>query len=126
LLKTTCKLSNLVYDIHMKILTKPIEKRLRENSKNPKKEGQKPALKLFNPAGAATWLFTELDDDGDTLFGLCDLGMGEPELGYASLSELTSIRVGFGLKIERDLHFKATKTLAEYAKEAREKGRICA
>ena len=67
----------------MKILTKAIEKVLRENSKNPNKEGQKPVLKLFNPMGAATWLRS-------------------------------------GLRIERDLHFRATKTLDEYAKDARE------
>ena len=30
-----------------------------------------PVLKLFNPCGAATWLASELDEDGDTLFGLC-------------------------------------------------------
>src|SRR3546814_10832872 len=29
-----------------------------------------PVVKLFNPVGAATWLATELADDGDTLFGL--------------------------------------------------------
>ena len=30
-----------------------------------------PLLKLFNPCGAATWLASELSQDGDTLFGLC-------------------------------------------------------
>ena len=44
-----------------------------------------PVVKLFNPMGPATWLLCELDADGDTLFGLCDLGVGEPELGYVSL-----------------------------------------
>lgn len=39
-----------------------------------------PLVKLFNPLGAATWLATELDEDGDTLFGLADLGFGCPEL----------------------------------------------
>lgn len=77
-----------------------------------------PVLKLFNPTGAATWLFTELDEDGDRLFGLCDLGMGEPEMGYASLSEIASIKTRFGLGIERDLHFKAKGTLSQYAKAA--------
>jgi hypothetical protein len=32
----------------------------------------------------------------------------------------------FGLPIERDLHFKADKTLTEYADEASENGRIIA
>ncbi|GAA0333453.1 hypothetical protein GCM10009087_49600 [Sphingomonas oligophenolica] len=35
-----------------------------------------PVVKFFNPVGAATWLATELDADGDTLFGLADLGFG--------------------------------------------------
>jgi len=32
----------------------------------------------------------------------------------------------FGLKIERDLHFKASKTLSAYATEARRTGSILA
>jgi hypothetical protein len=39
-----------------------------------------PVVKFFNPVGAATWLATELDADGNTLFGLADLGFGCPEL----------------------------------------------
>jgi hypothetical protein len=30
-----------------------------------------PVVKFFNPVGAATWLATELDEDHDTIFGLC-------------------------------------------------------
>lgn len=108
----------------MKLLTKQIEFELRRNFKNPLKKGMKPVVKFFNPCGAQTWLITELDDDGDTMFGLCDLGQGFPELGYVSLNELKSIRLRFGLGIERDLHFKATKTLEEYAKDARMNERI--
>lgn len=87
-------------------------------------EDFRPVVKLFNPCGAATWLLSELDEDGDTAFGLCDLGMGEPEMGYVSLAELAEIRLRFGLYIERDEHFTASKTLTEYAAEARRLGRI--
>ncbi len=108
----------------MKLLTKEIEKQLRANSaKRPNASEVKPVLKLFNPCGAATWLFTEMDQDG-ILYGLCDLGMGFPELGYASLEEIESVRLPFGLKIERDMHFTANKSLKEYADEANELGRI--
>ena len=62
--------------------------------------------------------------DFDTLFGLCDLGMGFPELGYVSLSELATVRNALGLHMERDLHFKADKALSQYAKEARVHQRI--
>ena len=111
----------------MKLLTKEIETKLRANAKERKPAFEvKPVLKLFNPCGAATWLFTELDEDGDTLFGLCDLGMGYPEMGYASLSEIASVTLRFGLKIERDMHFTANKSLQEYANEASREGRIIA
>ena len=53
----------------------------------------KPIVKLFTPDGGATWLLTELDPDYPTLaFGLCDLGMGFPELGYVSLSNRGALR----------------------------------
>ncbi|MEQ1541638.1 MAG: DUF2958 domain-containing protein [Novosphingobium sp.] len=83
-----------------------------------------PVVKFFNPCGAATWLFSELDSDGDTLFGLCDLGFGSPELGSASLAEIASVTVALGLKIERDLHFTATFPLSAYAEAARQHGGI--
>lgn len=84
-----------------------------------------PVVKFFNPCGAATWLITEMDEDG-RLFGLCDIGQGTPELGYVMLDELASIRLPFGLSIERDMHFKAKKPVEEYASEARQAGRIAA
>ena len=83
-----------------------------------------PLVKFFNPIGAATWLFSELDSDGDTLFGLCDLGFGFPELGCASLSEIASVRLPLGLTIERDLHFAAEHPLSVYAEAARACGQI--
>ena len=58
------------------------------------------------------------------MFGLCDLGMGEPALGYVSLRELASVKLGQGLGIERDLYWTADKTMQEYADEARQTGYI--
>lgn len=83
-----------------------------------------PVLKLFNPLGSATWLFSELDEDGDTLFGLCDLGFGCPELGSASLAEIVAVDLPLGLKIERDLYFEGRHPLTVYAESARGLGRI--
>lgn len=86
-----------------------------------------PVVKLFNPCGAATWLLTELDpDDPDIAFGLCDLGFGCPELGSVRISELEAVHGPLGIGIERDRHFKAFKTLSDYADEAREAGQIVA
>jgi len=83
-----------------------------------------PVLKLFNPLGAATWLATELDADGDTLFGLADLGFGCPELGSFSLAEIASVRLPFGLRIERDIAFESTFPLSRWADTARRAGSI--
>ena len=83
-----------------------------------------PVVKLFNPCGAATWLLTEMDSDGDTLFGLCDLGFGSPELGFVSLAEIESVKGPLGLGIERDLYFKARFPLSVYAEAARFAGHI--
>jgi hypothetical protein len=83
-----------------------------------------PVVKLFTPDAQCAWLLTELDPDGDLAFGLCDLGMGEPELGYVSLSELSSVRGKLGLPVERDLHFDVDKPISAYAEEARSRGHI--
>ena len=93
-----------------------------------------PVVKLFTPdAGrrtpdaGATWLLTEIDpDDHDHAFGLCDLGLGMPEIGWVSLGELATVRGGLGLPIERDLSFRAEKHLSAYARDARLAGRIVA
>ncbi|WP_442855158.1 DUF2958 domain-containing protein [Bradyrhizobium sp. CCGE-LA001] len=47
------------------------------------------------------WLGTELDSDGDTPFGLADLG--EPELGSFSLAEMMAVRLPFDMGIEHSL-----------------------
>ena len=109
----------------MKLITKAIEKQLEANHlRSIAAKPVKPVLKLFG-GSSATWLITDIDPDGDTLFGLCDLGMGTPELGYVSLSELKSIKFPpFGLPIERDRWFEADKTLTDYWLESKECGFI--
>ena len=84
-----------------------------------------PVVKLFTPDAQATWLLTEIDPaDGDTAFGLCDLGLGMPELGSVRLSELATIRGPLGLPVERDLYFMPKRTLSEYAALARDNGSV--
>jgi hypothetical protein len=96
----------------------------RESLQNPDFDPA-PVVKLFTPDAGATWLLTEVDpDDDDHAFGLCDLGLGMPELGWVSLQELSTVRGRLGLPIERDLHFCAEKRLTAYAREARLAGRI--
>ncbi len=51
----------------------------------------KPVVKLFTPDAQCTWLLTELGND-DIAFGLCDLGMGCPELGFVCMREIRELR----------------------------------
>lgn len=84
-----------------------------------------PVVKLFTLDAHATWLLTELDpEDGDTAFGLCDIGIGMPELGNVRISDLASIVGPLKLPIERDLYFVAKRTLSDYVRLARINGSI--
>jgi hypothetical protein len=84
-----------------------------------------PVVRLFTPDANATWLISEVDpDDPDRLFGLCDLGLGSPELGYVSLSDLKAVRGPLGLPIERDRYFVPAMPLSRYADDARVTRRI--
>ena len=106
----------------MLLLTQDQRARLIANGKS--RGDHVPVVKFFNPVGAATWLFSELHEDGDTLFGLCDLGFGCPEMGSASLAEIAAVTLPFGLTIERDLCFEGRFPLTVYADAARVAGRI--
>lgn len=110
------------------LITDKIRTQLRKNSQLSAAGDQdhRPVVKFFTPDAQAIWLFTELDADQDTLYGLCDLSLGSPELGYASLAEIQSLRGSLCLAVERDLYFKATKTLSQYAVDAQRHGRIVA
>ena len=80
---------------------------------------------LYCPWSDAIWLLTELDpEDPDIAFGLCDLGMGFPELGNVSLSEMAAISGPGGLRIQRDDSFTPTRKLSTYARLARIASRI--
>jgi hypothetical protein len=85
----------------------------------------KPVVKWFTPDADCTWIITELDpDDEDRAFGLCDLGMGFPELGWVYLPELLSTRGPLGLPVERDLHFRSEQPISAWADAARDAQRI--
>lgn len=107
----------------MMLLTPELRERLLANGRD-RDADHVPIVRFFNPIGAATWLATELDEDGDTLFGLADLGFGCPELGSFSLSELQSAHLAFGLAIERDLQFASDLPISAFADAARAVGSI--
>lgn len=89
----------------MKLLTKEIEKKLPKlySTEDIPCEEKIGAVKFFNPCGAGTWIGIEYDPEDKLFFGFVDLI--DKEYGYFSLEELESIRLPFGLRIERDLHF---------------------
>jgi hypothetical protein len=114
----------------MKLILKSQLERLIKNGQSTGDHA--PVVKLFTPFGAATWLLSEIvpDTNERLAFGLADLGMGSPELGYIDLDELARVR-GPGpfrnLGVERDMHWSAKgKPLSQFADEARAKGRIVA
>jgi hypothetical protein len=98
----------------VKIITEEIRKKLpplyTHDGKHP--DDVPVVFKLFNPAGAGTWYITEGDLTTGNLFGLCDFGMGYPELGYVSLPELLGKKLPAGLTVERDRHYTG-RTLAQ-------------
>lgn len=84
-----------------------------------------PEIHLFTPDAGAAWLLAELDpDDPDIGFGLCDLGLGHPEVGYVRLSEIGALNDQLGLPVERNLGFMPVARLSAYARAARHAGRI--
>ena len=107
----------------MELLTADLKRQLLQNNLF-RDDDHIPVVKYFLPGTGCTWLITELERDEDTLYGLCDLGMGEPELGYVSLTELQSVRSRMGLSVERDLHWSGKARLSAYARAARASGRI--
>lgn len=90
------------------LMTKELEKKVEKypiGSQDGKGMEAEVIVKYFNPCGAGTWLITEGEKqaNGDwLLFGYCHIF--EWEWGYVTLSELESVTLPFGLKIERELY----------------------
>ena len=97
----------------MRLMTKGLETVLEKypiGSQDGKGEDADVVVKYFNPCGAGTWLITEGEkqENGDwLLFGYCHIF--EWEWGYVTLSELESVRLPFGLSIEREIYLTGKK-----------------
>lgn len=83
-----------------------------------------PVVKLHTLDAGLSWLLVDLDADGDKAYGLCDAGIGFPELGQVSLSALEGVRGPKGLRIVADPHFRARQPLSAYAADAMRDGSI--
>jgi len=84
-----------------------------------------PVVRLFTPDAHAIWLLVSLDPaDGDTAYGLIDLGIGMPALGTVKLSDLVSIVGPHRQPVMRDRYFQPVRRLSEYLRLAEENGSI--
>lgn len=84
-----------------------------------------PVVKLYTPDAHAVWLLTELDPaDSDTAYGLCDAGIGWPDLGQIRLSDLEDIRGPKGMQVARDPYFTSKHSPSECFRRAKAVGSI--
>jgi Protein of unknown function (DUF2958) len=104
-------------EAEMKLLTSELYRRLLTNGRwnnikvrqDKSPDDFRPVVKLFCPRSAATWLLTELDPQNPEIaFGLCDLGIGTPELGPVSLAEIIALRALSGPPIKSNLRSRQT------------------
>ena len=106
----------------MKLITKEIEEAIKKtpygSTENVELDDKLVIARFFNPCGAGTWYVLEDDDweNGRVVFGAATLGYGL-ELGSISIDELESLKLPFGLTIERDISVQPLKsTLGELRK----------
>lgn len=90
--------------MNIKLIPKAVMAKLIKNRQ--RSDDSTAVLKLFTPDAQCTWLITMIEEDGDTMWGLCDIGYGIVEYGTVSLKEILSVRGKLGLPVERDLHFE--------------------
>ncbi|MBG6535472.1 DUF2958 domain-containing protein [Pseudomonas aeruginosa] len=84
-----------------------------------------PVVRLFTPDAHGTWRLAALDPaDGDTAWGLIDLGLGIPAQGTVKLSDLAGIVGPCKQPVLRDTYFRPTRTLSEYTRLAERDGAI--
>lgn len=85
-----------------------------------------PVVGLYMTNTNFMWLISELDPEyKDIAFGLCDLGVGIPELGSVCISELLETEDLRKLHfIEREPFFEPKFPLSVYAAAAREHRKI--
>ena len=105
----------------MKLITAAIQAKLEKNYQRTRETGESNdvVLKLFG-GSSCTWLITEIEPDNDTLWGLCDIGMGCCEFGTVSLRELQATKFPpFGSRVDRDMYFTegSVKSFRDYYEE---------
>ena len=91
----------------MKLMTKEIQRKAEKQYEQGSDMEQKVVAKYFNPAGRGTWYLMNTEPGSDYAWGIVDLF--EVEMGSFSIRELESIKLPFGLTVERDRYFEPMK-----------------
>ena len=109
----------------MKLLTKEIIEKLPllKDLEDPITRDTLVPVKFFNPTGSGTWYVLAIDgenkeiNDDTILFGIAHIQ--SLELGSFSYGEIKDLKVGFGLKIERDMWWNQDFTLLDVNNEVK-------
>jgi len=113
----------------MKLITEELKERFKEIGDQSESINPLIVVKLFDPAGSATWYATEYDAERRVAFGFVT-GLYMDEWGSFSIDELQAIERPYGLTIERDIYFeeqryfdvfKDQKRISELAKIEKDK-----
>ncbi|KAB2912881.1 MAG: DUF2958 domain-containing protein [Bacteroidetes bacterium] len=88
----------------MKLITSELQARFLEIGEQREESDPIIVAKFFNPCGSQTWWAISYDPEYNICFGYVT-GMFVDELGSFSIDEMEALRLPFGLRIERDIHF---------------------
>ena len=104
------------------VLPRKMREQLRRNGRRG--EDHVPVARLVAPYNKWSWLLVSQDpEDPDKVLCLADLDIGQPEIGYVSLSQLADDDIR-GIVIELDDTATLDKPLSWYASRARKSGKI--
>jgi hypothetical protein len=103
----------------MSLFTTAQREQLLRNGANPDQD-HAPVARLHLMFAKVSWLISELDPENqDMAFGLCDLGMGFPELGYIYLPEILELQDDPRFRVLCDQSFTGAFPMSVYARAAR-------
>lgn len=106
----------------MELLTEAQKQKLMHNGAPKNRDNDHASVvRLYIPGTLCSWLLSELvpSEEPDIAFGLCDLGMGFPELGSVSLDELEAVGRGRPFGVRCDEHFETEYPMSVYSLAAR-------
>ncbi|KAB8154245.1 DUF2958 domain-containing protein [Kordia sp. TARA_039_SRF] len=89
----------------MQLLTKAIQDRFQKVGSQEHVDDPIIIAKFFNPCGSGTWYATEYNPEDKIFFGYVT-GFAFDEWGTFSLVDMESVKLPFGLGIERDIYFE--------------------